>query len=469
MIGGGPAGLMACEELSSAGVKVHLFDGMPSVGAKFLVAGRGGLNLTHDEPLEQFLEKYGSKKQEVRPWLEQFGPGEVRRWAADLGFETFVGTSGKVFPKGMEALPLLRAWVQRLTARGVLMHTQWRWTSAEWVQTAQAPQPPPQQPSPALLSAVNPKNGGLGVPGTDSSLPSLSASGSAHGREGGLAAAPRPVGAWRLRFLLSDGTEAAVTADAVLLALGGASWPKTGSDGAWRGWFESHGIHVSALRPANCGFEVHWSDYLRSRFEGEPIKTVVADFVDSTGHHHHRRGECLLTAWGLEGSLIYALSAPIRDTIQATGHCDLALDLLPDHSLADVKRELAAPRGSRSLSSHLARRLGLKGVKACLLHEGVAADDMNHADRLAARIKALPLRLTAARPLEEAISTAGGVSLEQLDSHLMVRCFPGLFCAGEMLDWEAPTGGYLLTACMASGRWAGLGIEKFLASGGVPA
>jgi uncharacterized flavoprotein (TIGR03862 family) len=399
VVGGGPAGLMAAEVLAAAGVAVHVFDAMPSVGRKFLLAGKGGLNLTHGEPLAAFTARYGARADAVAAWLDAFPPAAMRAWAQALGIETFVGSSGRVFPRDLKAAPLLRAWLHRLRERGVVFHMRHRWQG--WSDTG------------------------------------------------------------ALRFSTPHG-DADVVAGATVLALGGASWPQLGSDGAWLPWLREAGAVVAPLRPANCGFEVAppWSAHLRERFAGAPIKPVVLRFA-SAGFV--RQGEFVLSEYGIEGSLVYAASAPLRDAIALHGPATLMLDLLPQHDAAVVAREVAHPRGSRSLSSHLSSRLGLAGVKVALLHELLPRDALADPARLAAAIKALPVTLAAPRPIAEAISSAGGVGFESLDEHLMLRTRPGLFCAGEMLDWEAPTGGYLLQASMASGRVAGTGAARWLA------
>ena len=399
VIGGGPAGLMAAEVLSAAGMKVEVFDAMPSVGRKFLLAGRGGLNLTHSEAPDRFLARYGARRQDVGTWLEEFGPQQLRDWAQGLGVDTFVGSSGRVFPREMKAAPLLRAWLHRLRAAGAVFHARHRWL-------------------------------GWNADGT-------------------------------LRIATSAG-ELKVGADTTVLALGGGSWKRLGSDGAWLPLLAGRGIDVQPLRPANCGFDVSWSEHLRQRFAGEPVKTVSAAFVAPDGSRIELDGEFLITEHGIEGSLIYALSAPLRDCIEATGSAVLFLDLAPGRDLQRLTDDLAHPRGRDSLSRHLRRRAGIAGVKSALLHECAAAEDLATPERLAAIIKALPLRLVSPRPLDEAISSAGGVDFAALDNNLMLRALPGVFCAGEMLDWEAPTGGYLLTACFASGHAAGRGVLRWL-------
>ncbi|MDP3224802.1 MAG: TIGR03862 family flavoprotein [Rubrivivax sp.] len=394
VIGGGPAGLMAAEQLAARGVVVDLYDAMPSVGRKFLLAGKGGLNLTHSEALPDFAARYAERADVLGPWLQDFGPDALRAWAAGLGVETFVGSSGRVFPKDMKAAPLLRAWLHRLREQGVRFHMRHRWL-------------------------------GWAADGA-------------------------------LRFQ-TPGGETAVPAGATVLALGGASWSRLGSDGAWWPWLHERGVDLAPLQPSNCGFDVVWSDHFRQRFAGEPLKSVAIGFDD-----WRQAGEFVATATGVEGSLIYAASARLRDRIAASGTATFELDLLPARSLDWVRAELAHPRGPRSLATHLKTRLNLSGVKTGLLWEFVPKDAQADLARFAGFIKALPITVTAARPIDEAISTAGGVRFEGLDERLMLRPLPGVFCAGEMLDWEAPTGGYLLTAGFASGRVAGQGAADWV-------
>ncbi|BBI99801.1 NAD(FAD)-utilizing dehydrogenase [Ferrigenium kumadai] len=396
VIGGGPAGLMAAEVLTQQGVNVELYDAMPSVGRKFLMAGKGGMNITHAEPLENLLSRYGSRRGQLEPLVRAFSPQTLREWMLSLGIESFTGSSGRVFPTGMKAAPLLRAWLHRLRELGVRFHVRHRWLG--W------------------------------------------------NAEGAL------------RFDTPHGEIGVSKHSAVVLALGGGSWPQLGSNGAWLPMLAQRGVAVASLRPANCGFEVAWSPYFRSHYAGEPLKSVAALCAGVAA----QRGECVITEHGIEGGLIYALSAALRDEIERAGHATLQLDLLPDWTLQRVLDEVAHPRGSRSLSSHLQSRLGLKGAKANLLREVLGVDGMNDPVRLAEAIKALPLKLVAPRPLDEAISSAGGVAFDALDENLMLRELPGVFCAGEMLDWEAPTGGYLLTGCFASGRAAGQGVLDWL-------
>lgn len=400
VIGAGPAGLMAAETLIAGGVRVDLYDAMPSVARKFLQAGKGGLNLTHSEPLDLFLTRYGARRDQIAPLLASFGPEALREWVRGLGIETFVGTSGRIFPSGMKAAPLLRAWLQRLRLAGLKIHVRHRWCG--WVDSM-----------------------------------------AGHG----------------LRFRTSDG-ERMVSADIVVLALGGGSWARLGSDGAWVPLLTQRGIQVAPLLPSNCGFDVSatgWSEHFRTHFAGQPVKPVSVSFTDSKGVVRQKQGEFVVTATGVEGGLIYALSASLRDVIAAAGCATIYLDLAPRWALPRVIEEVSRPRGSRSISSHLQSRLGIRGVKTGLLRELLTAEEFADPARLGAGIKNLPLRFHAARPLDEAISSAGGVDFEALDGQLMLRSLSGVFCAGEMLDWEAPTGGYLLTASFASGRVAGLG------------
>lgn len=416
IVGGGPAGLMAAEACAQAGLQVDLYEAMPSTGRKFLLAGKGGLNLTHAEPWADFLNRYESRTAALSPVLDRFDSSRVRRWARDLGIDTFVGTSQRVFPTSMKAAPLLRAWLSRLRAHGVRIHVRHRWTG--WSADC----------DPCALHFET------------------------------------PAGPHRVR------------ARAVVLALGGASWPQLGSDGRWVATLRQAGVDLAALEPANCGFDVEsgWSGIFAARHAGEPLKTIRLRFGE-----FDRRGECVITQSGIEGSLIYAASAAIRRAIADDGVAEIHLDLLPDLTTEQIRRQLGKPRGSQSFSNHLRRTIGLAGVKAALVREcawkltdernaslitgspgevrapqaAIAlADDI---DLLARTIKQCPLRLSRPRPIAEAISTAGGVRFEGLDPSLMLKSRPGVFVAGEMLDWEAPTGGYLLTACFATGHRAG--------------
>jgi uncharacterized flavoprotein (TIGR03862 family) len=399
IIGGGPSGLMAAEVACAAGVRVDLYDAMGSVGRKFLLAGKGGLNLTHGEPFAQFVGRYAERRDAVESWLREFDADTLRAWARGLGVETFVGSSGRVFPSDLKAAPLLRRWVRRLHASGVTFHMHHRWLG--WADDG------------------------------------------------------------ALRFAAPDG-EFGVSTDAVVLALGGASWPQLGSDGAWVAPLTEAGIDIAPLQPANCGFELTWSEHLRTRFAGAPLKPVVAHWIDRHGIAQHRQGECVLSEYGIEGSLVYAIGADLREQIATRGEAALLFDLAPGYTQTVLAERLAAPRGKHSVGDWLRRRAGLDPAKCALVFE--LTDKPTFADpvALAAQIKSLPLRLRAPRPVAEAISTAGGVRLEALDETLMARTRPGVFCAGEMLDWEAPTGGYLLTACFASGVLAGRGAARWL-------
>ena len=399
IIGGGPAGLMAAEALAAAGCKVHVYDAMPSVGRKFLLAGKGGLNLTHGDAPERFGQRYFDRSAALAPWLADFGPQALRDWAAGLGVETFVGSSGRVFPKDLKAAPLLRPWLHRLRGQGVAFHMRHRWLG--WDET----------------------------------------------------------GALRLNTLNG---EQLLRPAATVLALGGASWQRLGSDGAWWPWLQARGADLAPLRPSNCGFDVGWSEFFATRHAGQPLKGVALSFDG-----FQQLGEAVVTATGIEGSLVYAASSYLREALARDGQATFLLDLLPARDLAWVQRELAHPRGPRSLSTHLKTRLKIDGVKAGLAWECVPKDVQADPARLAAAIKALPITVKAARPIDEAISTAGGVRFEGMDAHLMLRALPGVFCAGEMLDWEAPTGGYLLTACFATGRRAGQGASAWLQQQGM--
>ncbi len=389
---------MAAEALAAAGLRVQVFDAMPSVGRKFLLAGKGGLNLTHSEPLDAFVARYAERAPDLAAQLRAFGPQALRDWAAALGVQTFVGSSGRVFPTDMKAAPLLRAWLHRLRVQGVAFHMRHRWLG--WSDDGD------------------------------------------------------------LRFATPHG-DTLLRPAATVLALGGASWSRLGSDGAWWPWLQARGVDLAPLRPSNCGFDVGWSDFFATRFAGHALKSVAIS-VAGTISGWRQLGECVVTATGVEGSLVYAASALLREQIASQGSAEILLDLLPGRDLAWVQRELAHPRGPRSLSTHLKTRLKIDGVKAGLLWELVPKALQAEPLAFAAQIKGLPIRLRAARPIDEAISTAGGVRFEGLDASLMLRTVPGLFCAGEMLDWEAPTGGYLLTACFATGRQAGQGVVAWL-------
>ncbi|WP_297834277.1 TIGR03862 family flavoprotein [Thermomonas sp.] len=399
VIGGGPAGLMAAEAARAQGIEVHVFEAKGSVGRKFLIAGKGGLNLTHSEPRPGFDARYRQRAGDVGTWLDDFDADALREWARGLGIDTYVGSSGRVFPIDRKAAPLLRGWVRRLKDSGVQMHVLHRWLG--WT-----------------------------------------ADGRLH--------FDTPAGA--LHF----------DADAVVLALGGGSWPQLGSDGAWAQTLAARGVDLAPLAPANCGFDIGWSPHLTSKHAGAPLKPVVAHWRDAVGVEHALQGECVLTATGLEGSLIYAISADLRDALSRDGATTPQLDLAPGRDVERLVRDLSRPRNGRSLAEHLRRHAGIEGAKAALLFELLDKPILQDMPRLAAAIKRLPLPLRSARPMAEAISCAGGVRLEALDSMLMLHAIPGVFCAGEMLDWEAPTGGYLLTACFASGLRAGRGAAAWL-------
>jgi len=408
IVGGGPAGLMAAEILLRGGVQVDLFDAMPSVGRKFLLAGKGGLNITHSEGLEHFTRRYGDREAVLAPLVTAFDPGALRAWVEALGVSTFVGSSGRVFPAGMKAAPLLRAWLARLRDAGLRIHVRHRWTG--WADSG------------------------------------------------------------ALRFSTPAG-EQTWQADACILALGGGSWARLGSDGAWVPLLAAQGVDVAPLEAANCGFVVAsprvvpgtgWSAHFRERFAGQPLKSVALAIDGDPAPM--RPGEAMISDDGIEGSLVYALSASIRARIKADGQATLRIDLAPGRSPERVRAEVAHPRGARSLASHLQSRVGIAGVRMALLRECLPDEAFADADRLSAAIKGLPLTLVAPRPMDEAISTAGGVRFEGLDEALMLRGRPGVFCAGEMLDWDAPTGGYLLTASLATGRRAGEGALAWLAA-----
>lgn len=392
---------MAAEVLSQAGVQVDLFDAMPSVGRKFLMAGKGGMNISHSEPFDQFLSRYGARRSNIEPMLRHFMPEDLQTWAQGLGINTFIGSSGRIFPVDMKAAPLLRAWLHRLRGNGVNFHMRNQW-----------------------LGWTDNKNNFL-------------------------------------RFKTPTG-ERQIEADATVLALGGGSWPKLGSTGAWVSLLTERGVPVEPLQPSNCGFDVRWSKHFRDRFAGQPLKPVCLSFSNSEGIKFSRQGELVITETGIEGSLVYALSAPLREEITGTGSALIHLDLAPDKDLPFLVERASQGLGKNSMANHLRKRIGINKVKTGLLRELMSASDFRDPVQLCTTIKALPLTLIAARPLEEAISSAGGIAFEALDPQLMIRAMPGVFCAGEMLDWEAPTGGYLLTACFASGRTAGLGVLNWL-------
>jgi len=399
IIGGGPAGLMAAEVLSQAGIQVDIYDAMPSLGRKFLRAGIGGLNITHNENYAAFCGRFGARLPQLQAALDRFPPDALRAWVQALGIDTYVGSSGRVFPTEMKAAPLLRAWLHRLRSAGVRTHVRHRWIG--WSDQGDL-----------LLETPT----------------------------GNLSLSPA----------------------ATVLALGGASWPQLGSDGAWVSPLLERQVHIAPLQSANCGFEVSWSTYLRDKFAGAPLKSVALTFTDDTGATERRQGELVLSEHGVEGSLIYAFSQRLRDCINAHGSASFTLDLLPAYDAERVLAEVMHPRGARSLTSHLQSRLGITGVKRALLHEVLGKQKITDAAILARTIKALPITVDRPRPLTQAISTAGGICFDDLDPRLMLRDLPGMFVAGEMLDWEAPTGGYLLTACLATGLCAGEGVRDWL-------
>lgn len=399
VIGAGPAGLMAAETLARNGASVTVYDRMPSVGRKFLLAGRGGLNLTHSEPLDAFLARYGAAMPHLRAAVEAFPPDALRAWSEDLGQPTFVGTSGRVFPKAFKASPLLRAWLRRLDQLGVQFALRQTWTG--W---------------------------------TDSG---------------------------ELRFENSEG-ERTVKVDTTILALGGGSWSRLGSDGGWLAPLQSKGITSAPLQPANCGFRVAWSDVFRDRYEGQPLKGVML-----WSGPHTARGDIIITRTGIEGGAVYAISAPLRDALNGAGETTLRVALRPDLEISDLVARLSAPRNKQSLSTYLRKQLSLSPVAIGLLQEATIAlelypSTMSAVD-LARFINEVPVKLIGTAPLERAISTAGGISFDEVDQHFMLRKMPGVFVAGEMLDWEAPTGGYLLQACFATGVAAGRGALAWLA------
>ena len=397
VIGAGPAGLMATETIAQGGARVCVLDAMPSVGRKFLMAGRGGLNLTHSEPLPTFLARYREAEPHLARAIEAFSPQALRDWSAALGQETFVGSSGRVFPKVFKASPLLRAWLHRLSTSGVEIHTRHRWT----------------------------------------------------GWDGEYLAFDTPEGPRR------------IAARATVLALGGASWPRLGSDGAWTSLLQARGISIAPLRPANCGFGIAWSALFRERFSGLPLKSLALSFAGQKV-----RGELVLTRDGIEGGAVYALSALLREAILDDGNADLTVALRPDMPPDELVAKLGARRDKQSLSNHLRKALHLSPAAIGLLQEsaitsGVALAALSLQD-MAARINAVPLRLSSVAPIGRAISTAGGLVFEELNENYMLRKLPGVFAAGEMLDWEAPTGGYLLQASFATGRAAGQGVLQYL-------
>lgn len=392
IIGGGPAGLMAAEALTSRGIAVDLYDAMPSLGRKFLMAGKSGLNLTHAEPLDDFLTRFGVTSKRLEPMLRAFPPGTIQAWAKGLGIETFVGSSRRVFPKDFKAAPLLRAWLKRLRAAGLTVYVRHRWT-------------------------------GWNADGA-------------------------------LTFDTPDGATT-IEAEATILALGGASWPKLGSDAAWVPWLEKRGITLHPLAPSNCGFDVDWSEHFLGQYEGHPVKNARIKFQGKTAS-----GEFVITKSGIEGGPIYTLSSKMLHNIRTKGKATVTIDLTPERTLENVQARLDEPRAKRSMATHLKRTLHISGVKAGLLRECTDKDTFADTAKLAAAIKALPLTVERPRPIEEAISCSGGVRWDQFDEGFQLNTMPGVYLAGEMVDWDAPTGGYLLSACMATGHWVGEAIAK---------
>ncbi len=394
IIGGGPAGLIAAGHLADRGHQVTIFDRMPSVGRKFLLAGRGGLNLTHSEPLDIFITRYGAAEPVLSPLIRQMDPADLREWAHALGEETFIGSSGRVFPKSFKASPLLRAWLRQLGDKGVSLRTGHRWTG--WNE------------------------------------------------------------AGALRFETAHGA-VEINTDATLLALGGASWPKLGSDGGWVPLLAQREIAVAPLRPANCGFTTTWSIILKQRFAGAPLKRIAITFAGRTV-----RGEAMITEEGIEGGAVYALSSEIRDSVMRDGSAIITIDLRPDMDINALVAKLARPTKGESFSNRLRKQIALPPVAIGLLYEADQNATRLAPAALAVLIKALPVRIKGVRPIDRTISTAGGIRWDELDAHLMLRRIPGVFASGEMLDWEAPTGGYLLQGCFATGMAAAKGIDRYL-------
>ena len=399
IIGGGPAGLMAAEQLTQAGFQVDLYDAMPSVGRKFLLAGIGGLNITHAEPYEVFCTRYEEHQAKLQAVIDAFTPNDLRKWCDDLRIKTFVGTSGRVFPEAMKAAPLLRKWLTRLRESGLTIHPKHRWLG--WDDANQI-----------ILQS--------------------------------------PEGQFQRDY------------DVLILALGGGSWKKLGSDGQWMPLLEARGVKTTPLLPSNCGFLCDWSDHLKQQFAGAPLKSVAIRFKGVNGIEETRMGEFIVTEQGVEGSLIYAYSARLRTMIQQQKCATFYLDICPNHSPEQLTKILSAKPKNKTLSTYLKSRLKLDGAKRALLFEVISKQDLNRPEMIVKTLKNIPITVTATTPINEAISTAGGVTYASLDEQMMLKEKAGVFCAGEMLDWDAPTGGYLLTACMALGKQAGLGAVKFL-------
>lgn len=405
IIGGGPAGLMAAEVLVRAGATVDVYESMPTLGRKFLRAGLGGLNITHSEPFDEFCARYSDRQSQMQPFLDSFPPEALREWVHELGINTFVGTSGRVFPTEMKAAPLLRTWVHRLRIEGVRFHHNHRWLGFD---------------------------------------------------DGG-----------SLR-IANRTEEFSIKPDAVILALGGASWPQLGSTGSWLPWLQERGVEIAAWQSANCGFDVDWSAHMREKFDGVPLKAVSLTFSGLDGITESKEGELLIRDYGIEGSLIYAFSKKLREYINTHGAATFTLDLLPGRNADRVLKELSAPRGSKSMSRYLQKCLGNNSLKRALLYETLSKEQMDDPSTLAQYVKALPITVRRTRPIEEVISSAGGVCFSSLDENLMLKALPGIFVAGEMIDWEAPTGGYLLTGCFSTGRWAGIGASRWLSEAQKP-
>jgi hypothetical protein len=404
VIGAGPAGLMAAEHIANAGLAVDVFDAMPSVARKFLLAGIGGMNITHAEDYDTLVTRYGGAQSQLKPILDDLPPLELRAWIHALGVDTFVGTSQRVFPTDMKAAPLLRAWLHRLRSSGVTFHPRHRWTG--W-------------------NNNTPQDGWV--------------------------------------FATPDG-EVTHQFDAVVLALGGASWAKLGSDGRWCEPLAQMQVDIAPLKPTNCGFEIPWSDFIRERFAGTPLKNIAVSITDKNGNTEYKKGEFVLSEYGIEGSLIYAISAPLRDLIDTNGEktAEFFLDWLPNMTVEQIIRKLDQPRKGMSFSNVLRKKLNLPALTNALLKECCPTLNNNNSTDVANAIKAMPMRPQQTRPIDEAISSAGGVCFDSTNGNLMLEQLPGVFVAGEMLDWEAPTGGYLLTACFATGKRAGLGVVQWL-------
>ncbi len=399
IIGGGPAGLMAAEASSAQGFRVAVFDAMPSLGRKFLMAGKSGLNLTHSEPLDQFIQRYGPQKNWVEPYIRAYPPTAICDWAQALGIETFTGSSGRIFPRCLKGSPLLRSWIRRLVDQGVSFHLKHRWQ-------------------------------GWGPQG-------------------------------ELVFSTPDGIKT-LAPKATILSMGGSTWPRLGSDGAWMEVLREQRLPIQAPKPTNCGFECDWSKTLLEKHAGAPLKNIRLLTAGREGHRIDQMGEALISRYGLEGSLIYSHSILLRDLIDQEGYCDITLDLLPDLKQAFIDQKLLQPMRGLTTTRFLERQLKLPSVKIALLRERLSNEALREPQVLATALKSFPIRLNRTRPLEEAISSGGGLGIEALNDNLMVRTVPGLFCCGEMLDFEAPTGGYLLTACLATGKAAGMATAQWL-------